>query len=467
MWNTTSEINKTIILDTILPEITFTWYTPSDWAILNSNNFITKIEVYDTNWLNDFDYIYSWNTRNVYDSGVVLMYNFNNVSSLWESETYVRDFSQYAKDWIVSWWAQWTTSWVWGWAYKFDWTDKYISISTWINLSTTHTISMWIKPSSNVWALLGNGDWVWVYLSGNRIIYSVASNNSTTFDTTVSINTRTHILLVRNWINVSLYKNWTIVSAKTLVSNTWLGLLYIWKENNNWTNEKRYSWSIDELFIYSRAIKAINPPQIFRENFAAVSPWKWSHTSNYTCVVTWWNYNYSWSVSDLSSNNYWISRTTTINLPNPILNISSSPVSMWTISSSLTSNQTLSWQSAWYFSISDWRWNTWWYTNITLPLNLVSADNANHIISWSQIYFKSNGINTISGLSTNNIYVAWNLSDYVNVPSATTYIKRDPSDIPFMCPGWVYGNQPWFRVDIPAWQSLGSYSGTITYDIVY
>jgi hypothetical protein len=455
------------MLDTILPAITFTWYTPSNWSTLNSNNFITETEVYDQNWLYDFDYVYNWNTRNVYDSWVVLMYNFNNVSSLWESWTYVRDFSLYWKDWLVSWWTTWISSWVWNWAYKFDWVNDYVSISTWIALWTVHTISMRVKPSSNVWALLWKVSGVWLYLSWNKVIYSLASDNYVSFNQIIPLNTRTNIILRRNWSDVSLYVNWNISSILTLPINTWFSLLYIWKENDDWSNEKTYSGSIDELFIYSRAIQAINPPQIYRENFAAVWPWKWLHTSNYTCVVTWWNYIYTWFIYDRASNNSSTNRSTTINLPSPLQNISASSLDMWQMKASLFSGQTVSWQSDWYFSVADWKWNTGWYSTITLPLNLRGNNSVNNTINNSNIYFQSIGINTISGRSTDRIYVVWNLSGYINAPNATTYIKRDPSDIPFMCPGWTYGNKPSFKVDIPAWQAIDSYSGSITYDIIY
>jgi hypothetical protein len=446
-----------------------TWYTPSDWSIINWNNFVTELQLYDINWIGDFDYVYSWTTYNIYDSWLLLMYNFNKISSLWESWTYIRDFSQYSKNWIATWWVQWITSWVRNWAYNFDWTNKYISIWnwSWVSLWTIHTINLRVKPSSNVWTLLWNSVWMWLYLSWNRIIYSLATNNLVSFNSSVPLNTRTFITIMRNWLNVSLYKNWNIVTTMSLSNNTWLNLLYIWKENNDWSDEKRYSWSIDELFIYNRALQQANLSQHYRANLSVIDTWKWLYSSNYSCVITWWNYIYSWYISDIASNLSSTTRSATINLPSPISNISASSLVIWQMQASITNSQTLSWQSDWNFSVSDWRWNTWWYTTITTPLDLNGVNNNSHAIAWSQIYFKSSGISTVSGWSTNLIYVVWNLSGYVNAPNATTYIKRDSSDIPFMCPGWVYGNKPWFKVNVPAWQAIDSYSGSITYDIIY
>ncbi|MFZ2912556.1 MAG: LamG domain-containing protein, partial [Candidatus Absconditicoccaceae bacterium] len=474
LLNTTTEINKTIILDTTLPNIVFTGYTPLSGSILNSNNFIAELEISDANGINDFDYSYSGILYNIYDSGLLLMYNFDKLTSLGESGTYVRDFSQYGKNGIVSGGSQWNNSGVWNGAYSFDGTSGYIQTNQPISWQmNSFTVSAWFNTTGSYDGKIISSSvsrhQLQVYNGYLRTCLGVCTVGTTPindgnrhFATVVGDTTS-----IRVYLDGNTTPEITVSSGSSTTINDIFRIGAVGAGAGSDGLAYFFRGTIDEPRIYNRALSQQEIYQLYRSNLSAIDTGKWLYSSNYTCVITGGNHIYSGYVSDLSSNYSGIVRTNIINLPNPISNISASQVSIGTISSSLISNQILSGQSVGYFSVSDWMGNTGWYTNITLPLNLVSADNVNHIISGSQIYFKSNGINTISGLSTNDIYVAGNLSDYVNVPSATTYIKRDPSDIPFMCPGGVYGNKPWFRVDVPAGQSLGSYSGTITYDIVY
>jgi hypothetical protein len=465
-----SYLDDNFFLDKTPATIIFTWATPPDQSTLASNNFTTQIQIQDNLWLDSFAYIYDWTTYNIYDSWLLLMYNLDNISSLWETTSLVQDFSIYSNTGTIYGSPQHISSWVWNGAYSFDGSsNQYISIwdGLWVNLWTTHTISVWINPATNTWAIIGQMSWVSaILLSGDRVYYGVWPWDNVYFDTNISLNTRTHITIVRDSNNVWLYLNGSLVSTKTLSTNTPLDIFYIAKEHNAGSNEKRFSWYIDELLIYDRVLSTWEISQIYRSNLSVWEDKIWSYTTDYSCVATWWNYVYSWIVIDRASNISAIHNTTTIIMPSPLSNISAAPASLGQIDFSYDI-QSISGQAQDYFKVIDRLWKSPWYTTIALPSSLQSSINPSYNISWSNIYFKSDGINTISGVSTDNIYVVWDFSDYVNLQWASTYISRDQSDIPFMCKWWIYGDKPYFKVEIPGWQSIGSYTGTITYDIVY
>jgi len=465
-----SYLDDNFFLDKTPATIIFTWATPPDQSILASNNFNTQIQIQDNLWLNSFVYIYDWTTYNIYDSWLLLMYNFDNISSLWETTTIVRDYSHHFNTWAIHGNPQHISSGVWNSAYSFDWfNDQYISIWdwAWLDLGTSHTISIRINPSLRSWSVLWQMSWVSaIYISGSQIWYSTSPWDYVFFDVNLSTGQRTHLAISRSSTNISLYKNWLFVSSDILWDNTPLELFYIWKESNIWSNEKRFSWSIDDLFIYNRPLAPWEISQIYRSNLSVVSDNKFIYTSDYSCTITWWIYSYSWIVSDRASNISYVNRTNTISLPNPLSDISATSISLWQIQSSYQV-QSISWQSQDYFKITDRKWSDTWYTTISLPSQLQNNLNPSFNISWSNIYFKSDAINTISGTSTDNIYVVWDFSDYVNLLWVTAYIRRDQSDIPFMCKWWIYGDKPWIKVDVPWWQSIGSYTWTITYDIIY
>jgi len=468
-WWRSSWWNFIVQLDSTPPTIIFTWSTPVSWSTTTWNNFITQIAIDEpSDILGNFSYSSNWASYNIYSSGVILMYNFDNVSALGENSSTVKDASQYGRHATVS-SADQTWVGVRNGGYSFDGTNnKYIQIwSTGIDLWTTHTISLWANPRSDLWVILGANTNVYgVFISWAKVFYAPSNGNSVSFDTIVSLNRWTQLSIVRNWTNVSLYQNWSLVSTQILSSNDSLTLKYIGKENNDWSNEKRFNWTIDELYIYNRVLSTWEISQLSRSSLSKYDTGKWLYTVNYQCIASWITYVYSWSASDLANNQSQIVRSSTLAIPSTSLDITAASLNMGKINRS-HSWEVATWAFTEYFKVVDRLWTTWWYTTLTLPSTLTWQQNPSHTIAWSNVFIKASGVNILSGLSTEYIYVAWNFSDYVSPSQATTYIKRDISNIPFMCPAWVYGNNPLIRIDVPARQAIDTYSGTITYDIIY
>ena len=88
-------------IDTVTPLIVFTWATPADNTRTSGTTFTGQLAITELNvW--DFDRWRNCTNYNLYDSGLILMYNFDNISSLWENGTTVKDMA-YNKENYYSW----------------------------------------------------------------------------------------------------------------------------------------------------------------------------------------------------------------------------------------------------------------------------------------------------------------------------------------------------------------------------
>jgi hypothetical protein len=83
----------------------------------------------------------------MYDSGLIAMYNFDNITALGESGTLVKDMSQYGNNGTPTSGATWTGNGRRGGAYTFDGTSNYLTLgnSSNFSLSNNFTISLWIN----------------------------------------------------------------------------------------------------------------------------------------------------------------------------------------------------------------------------------------------------------------------------------------------------------------------------------
>jgi len=92
---------RTLTIDRTLPTTFFTGTTPAHNAWLSGNSFSIQQDITE---LNLGQFIRNRNGINypIYDSGLVAMYNFDNITALGESGTVVKDMSQYANNGTVS-----------------------------------------------------------------------------------------------------------------------------------------------------------------------------------------------------------------------------------------------------------------------------------------------------------------------------------------------------------------------------
>ena len=85
-------------MDTTTPNLLFTGSSPTNGSTVGANNFAPQIDVLSTPYLDTFSYTFNGVPYSYYDSGLVLMYNFDNVAALGESQGIIKDASQYGNN---------------------------------------------------------------------------------------------------------------------------------------------------------------------------------------------------------------------------------------------------------------------------------------------------------------------------------------------------------------------------------
>jgi len=471
------------------PIIYFTWSTPLSWTTLTGNNFKPQIEVICTGGINTFNYIFNSITYPYYDSGLVLMMNFDNISSLGETTGgIIKDHSQYANNGNITGQVVWTGNGRRNGAYIFNATgtntynggvvitgiidEAYKSqrgtIAYWINI-TKKDIGQWIfhmyTDNDPTTKYLRN------YISTNNILDLVIEDNNTT-KLNVSYDLDDLWNIEDQWLytvwtqdgnGVKLYINWEEKNLWGTNTGSWwtnhlTGINSVWIGSARWS----FSWSIDEIRIRNRALTSWQILQMRRSNFQKYDIDKWRFTDDRQCM---WSgtYTYSWYVM----NTLWLSATTgrfnLISIINPFVTPASYFIGTTWVS---TTQMTLSGQFTWYFTVDDRRGTTGRYSTIQLPLTMTWVNySTNKIINnGNNIKFMAAGL-AITGSNTGNlVYINPDLSSYTWFTAPKQYIQRDYSQW-YSCPSGIYGNKPHISIDIPGYQNPDTYSGTITIDI--
>ena len=70
-----------MVVDTATPAMSFVSPTPADNAWQNRNYFTGQVDITEAN-LSGFTWTFSGNQTRLYDDSLILMYNFDNVTSL-------------------------------------------------------------------------------------------------------------------------------------------------------------------------------------------------------------------------------------------------------------------------------------------------------------------------------------------------------------------------------------------------
>ena len=128
-----------------LLETNFTSPTEIDGSLIERTNILMNISIQGEN-LKNLSLQFNNSYYNLYDESLVLMMNFDNVSSLGENDTNVVDVSQSGNNGTVS-GAIWNSSGKYGGAYQFD--DNSINLGTLNPLPNgIGTISVWAKVNN-------------------------------------------------------------------------------------------------------------------------------------------------------------------------------------------------------------------------------------------------------------------------------------------------------------------------------
>ena len=463
------------------PQISFVSSpTPNDWVTWTQNRFTTKMSITNIDKIIKLTYNYNGQPYDL-ASWLVLMYNFDNVASIWESTSLVKDLSQYWRDGIVH-WATWTNNGVWWWAYQFNWTtSNYIDFPSYWALKTNWTISVWVKwNKTQNWLIIGNETWIALWFYNSQIIWNTQWlwSKPKWIISNYNDNWWNHIVVsINNW-TMSYY-----INGKKL-TNT--GSTYWWWTNNGtwriWMkNQSTYypfNGMIDEVRVYNRALTQDEVQFLYKSNLKKTSADTWEFETLNTCLAATWTYRYSWYVESAVDTSWRTeNRMLTTNIP-----LVSVDATGYDFGSRITSGsiQTINW-TMWTLTVTDNLWNSWWLLYLATSDSLVWKNTA-QTIDTNNLKFKANsliynwlyewytnthvafgnGISTTQYKTAKSSCAAW--ADHCASSSAKIleYMRRTTDTNDFICGDvWTYSDNTQIQLEIPAWQIQDTYEWTL------
>lgn len=285
----------------------FTWSTPADGATITGDNFRTDIEISSCSNLDAFMYKFDGVDYPYYDSGLVLMMNFDKIGALWETDGNIADRSQYGNNGSGYGWVTWTWNGKrWG-AYKFNGTTNYIVTTS--NISLWNTFSVWARVyASGTWVYkrimeTRYNSWFYLGMNANGTAYQLIVRNPTSPYGSVTwwnvvLNTRQYVLGVYDGTKWYLYVDGTLVDswAFTAPGNTSYPL-YIGRypvSASYYRNGK-----IDEPRIWNRALSSGEVEQMYKSNLNKIDTGTWAFVSLQTGLLNNTTYLYTGRVSNV------------------------------------------------------------------------------------------------------------------------------------------------------------------------
>jgi len=329
----TVQILSSIISDITPPLINFTSPTPNNNTITTNSSFIVNISIAEPN-LNNVSYNFNNTNYSIYDSSLVLMYNFENLSSLGENDTLVADLSKYGNN-GTNYGATYTSSGKLGGAYTFDGASSYINTTA--NVSAVFTYSAWINSSGSTYrTIIGvsslNWDPLFYVKDDNRIGLSKQNINTLgTSSGTVTNGVWNYVAVTYNssgdyafYINGALSGSGTNLVTFTLLNHVVVGF-------TNDGGAMYFNGSIDEVRIWNRSLSASEIQQLYMSNLQKFNSTQWylyvNQSKNSTNGLDNGAYTYQAFAQDSAGNmNQTEIRTIQVNLPDttpPLINFTS------------------------------------------------------------------------------------------------------------------------------------------------
>jgi nitrous oxidase accessory protein NosD len=321
--------NRTIhiqnIIDTTAPLIIeFVNPTPDHEETVSSRDTHTfNISVETTANLTEF--VWDWNNTNFtfYDDSLLLMMNFNNRSSLGETDGFAKDVSMYAGNGTINdaVYAQGK----YGRALSFDGSTAYVDVGndSLYSLGQTHTIAMWVYRDFEVcpagyMGLLGKSDYgqtkrsYGFEITPNCKFRMVINNNGTIagysyFDSIEDVenNEWTFVAGTYDGATMRIYlngvqSNTLSVSSKTPFVND--VPLFIGAHRSSGSPMMHFEGLLDEVMMWNRTLAANEIKELYTSNLHKFNESQWYFTSNKTGLDA-GNYTYSGYVKNELANN--------------------------------------------------------------------------------------------------------------------------------------------------------------------
>ena len=457
------------------PIIFFTWVNPVQNFNLNQNKYISQIQVEQTENMGIFDYIFDGQVHNVYDSGLVLMYNFDKIASLGENDSTIKDISQnnYTGTNINN--AIRTANSKFNGGYKFNGIDQYIDIPQAVINSYPFTVSAWVKPS----VVVGTQG---IFFKGrswfNNIQYGINLNDAT-FQITARNpleQTANGTITAQAWQRYHVVGVFASATSRTIYVNGIQGevstdsvALHTSAPQHRTvakypgTANNYFSGEIDEVRVYDHALSAQEIQFLYKSNLSKIDTDKWLFETLNTCL--WWNdsYLYTGYVENIYNQFASTGRKLSTNIQGLFATwLTNFDFGVDSVSSSI---QTKTGQYQNYIEVHDAIANTWWIITVAASDSLTWQDSP-FSISSDNLFFMKNNLDLLSGTLPSTLSLNSSLQDrsYIHNAPIDYFIKTyDPND--FMCDGWIFGDKPHLKLNIPAHQAPDTYVGTLYINI--
>jgi hypothetical protein len=311
--------------DTTYPLINFTNPTQPNATSTTNTSIIVNVSIDELNLGN---LTYNWNGTNftIYDDSLILMFNFDNRSSLGENSTIASDLSGYGNNGTIS-GATWNSTGKYNGGYTFDGKNDYINVTSssfnfnnsfsygasfYAEINSTNTQRIISKRNSGA-TPFGGFD---LTLSKTKELVCGVSNisgQSVNAGIIINLNEWYDVMCVvtttGNIRNVTLYLNGVNVKSS---QNTLSGIIYNSTHPlrigapSNVINFGNYNGTIDEVRIWNRTLTADESNQQYMSNLAKFNSTHWelfvNQTQNSTDGLEVGSYTYQTFVEDSSSN---------------------------------------------------------------------------------------------------------------------------------------------------------------------
>ena len=324
--NANSTTTRIIILDTTPPPMIFPSPTPPNNTRQQDPYFEVNVSLKES-YLDEL--IYNWNGINytMYNDSLVLMYNFDNVSSLGENDTHVFDVSGHGNNGTaVNGSVMNMTGGRYEGAFQFDGVDDYVEFSD-IPETNAGTISMWIKPNAtinsstnidsgifidgdttNTYGFMrfydseGNGSLDFHWLNGTGDGWTNSSSTTTTWNA----GTWYHITGTWNSTSQQLYVNGVLENITTATNITSADKTLGVGVSSYGASYLYFNGTIDEFNILNRSLTAEEVSQQYISNLQRFNSSQWylyvNQSKNATDTLVEGNYTYDIYSSDIYDN---------------------------------------------------------------------------------------------------------------------------------------------------------------------
>ncbi len=389
--NNQNSASITFTIEDSNPRINLISPTPNNNTFTTNQNIIINTSIIDQN-INNI--IYNWQGTNytIYNDSLVLMLNFDNISSLGENSTSIIDFAKQNNGTAIG-GANYNSSGRYGGCYNFDGTDDYIQIADNSNLDVnTITLSAWVnlaswdEGGSIITKGTGGGGEVWsLDVTGNKYrFYFWKSGTPYVLDSLTTPSGWQHITATYDGTEMEFYINGNLTNSNTVSQGNLDNNDHIIsigsRQSGSGSYDLNVNGQIDEIRIWDSGLNESEVYQQYISNLNRYNSSQWylyiNQSKNTTNLLDEGTYTYNVFAIDRSNNqNKTNIQTITIDTTFPQITISSPTNNTFSNNANLNIN----------YTIVETNIDSCWYSNDSMSKNTTLTNCANITdITWSE-----------------------------------------------------------------------------------